>query len=668
MRSDGDYHSIRMNGHKGTSAMQVSNGDHIVTAMGEPRIVENGRGFGFTSQTEEARPSEAPYYASTRSMMPGAPFPAPQRHVASRDDTNVDPRPVQNEIWLKDDLREGMKVLYLSTSHGDQFMPAWVKHVYTDDRDEFIIKVDLDIKKKANVSKIRRCSEEGDAQGDALARREKQDDKLVLGGSPIRYAASDAKLMSVVGRDCDGEFSTPSPTRAVPTDDASLVERFKKGDHVSYWSESHKQRMAAVVMEVRQDGLYNLNVKKGAKPVNIRPANSADNDARVNSPPGVTGQEDAAAGARSGACSAGTSPGPVSPQTPTPGAQTALPNLRQAAMRPTSSQMQSTSASSRARPTLQASDSAAAPSDAPASSPAPWQPPAVLFLGTGLESRWRTGHPTAVAAQPRSLPAEQPRNLTPASLITGSGGASGSRRSPLDGGDLNIGSGSFDPTQLMVRSQLLAELGFTSANMEAMVGFSGGLNEGIWFMTGKRSSGSQEDLVLKLVKCHRIAANVLTEAENFEKVYKDHSGIGADPVIAFPIKIFSCMSDLGTKRNDLIVMRRVPGERLAEVICRKYWAKQEPLLCQVFGKLGRLLAEFHSRYGHAQHGDFQPSNVFYDEASDSLAFIDVGGMGVPTMDNDVTHFRQAMNLLANAYGPTLHIDLIRAFDRGYDGR
>ena len=39
--------------------------------------------------------------------------------------------------------------------------------------------------------------------------------------------------------------------------------------------------------------------------------------------------------------------------------------------------------------------------------------------------------------------------------------------------------------------------------------------------------GDQE-LVLKLVKCHRIANNVPTEAENLEKVFSEHPSIGRE--------------------------------------------------------------------------------------------------------------------------------------------
>lgn len=73
---------------------------------------------------------------------------------------------------------------------------------------------------------------------------------------------------------------------------------------------------------------------------------------------------------------------------------------------------------------------------------------------------------------------------------------------------------------------------------------------------------------------------------------------------------------------------------------------------EIFLALGEQLASFHHRYGK-QHGDFQLFNIFYDEATDSIVFIDIGGMGIPTIDSDVEHFHEAMGLLKNAYDQSL---------------
>lgn len=49
----------------------------------------------------------------------------------------------------------------------------------------------------------------------------------------------------------------------------------------------------------------------------------------------------------------------------------------------------------------------------------------------------------------------------------------------------------------------------------------------------------------------------------------------------------------------------------------------------------------------------------------AICFIDVGGMGIPTMDNDVEHFREAMGLLKKGYNEQLMDDLTAAFIQGY---
>ena len=53
-----------------------------------------------------------------------------------------------------------------------------------------------------------------------------------------------------------------------------------------------------------------------------------------------------------------------------------------------------------------------------------------------------------------------------------------------------------------------------------MGGFKGGLNQGIWIV----SDGDQH-LVLKQSRCQRIASGILTEAENFVRILKDHPEI-----------------------------------------------------------------------------------------------------------------------------------------------
>lgn len=238
-----------------------------------------------------------------------------------------------------------------------------------------------------------------------------------------------------------------------------------------------------------------------------------------------------------------------------------------------------------------------------------------------------------------------------------------------------MGAGTFDPEQPGLQAQLLQKLGVVqgTGTITPLPGFQGGLNEGVWILSGTmQSAGSQrgrkDELVLKLVRCKRIAPSILTEAENFLELQKSYPSLAADPSLAFPMKILSCMGPGNVKRHDLIVMRKLRGDRLAELIATKWYGNQVPQLMDIFEKLGECLAEFHRGYGNAQHGDFQPSNVLYDEEENKIALIDMGGMGVPTTETDVEHFTKSMTLLSQTYGHKLYIDGMRRFNQGYSKR
>ena len=81
-----------------------------------------------------------------------------------------------------------------------------------------------------------------------------------------------------------------------------------------------------------------------------------------------------------------------------------------------------------------------------------------------------------------------------------------------------------------------------------MGGFKGGLNQGIWIV-----SDSDRQLVLKQSKCERTASSILSEAENFVRIAKEQPQIASDPLVAFPVKIFSCIGSEGDRLSDLIV-------------------------------------------------------------------------------------------------------------------
>ena len=60
----------------------------------------------------------------------------------------------------------------------------------------------------------------------------------------------------------------------------------------------------------------------------------------------------------------------------------------------------------------------------------------------------------------------------------------------------------------------------------------------------------------------------------------------------------------------------------------------------ILTRLGGFLRRFHKRYAAGgellEHGDVQPSNIFFEESSGKFTLIDIGGMGQKTAESDVS--------------------------------
>lgn len=639
------------------------------------------------------------------------------------------------------DLAPHSQVFYFSQSHNKEWIPA--KVVQCNVQNGIIITVDLDIKKRAEVSKISKAQPTAGTHPKDL-----QLEKIAL-MPPVPEVPSETsavKVSSGLGNrsgqdalvlpDLRSHQDVPEKPREIKASEANKVE-LKKGDYVWYNSTSFNQRMAARVEGTNSNGTYNLDCKKGAQPSRMelmtadeqryhQEKNAAHlaNASFVSNATDLVQDQKPQRGAQQqlqtqfstsqppqqkvpppppppppistqGASEVDSDLGPVrvrvaapvsaSPPAPPPqrgngsftpvlaeasGSHGPSPFIAGSFSPPAPPQVQLPSTSYLPAPTTQVPSTSRNTNGYQDSTPQHQQPstPICLFMGTGVEGRTRLARhrPSTPTVTPglQTPNARASPSSSPVSAAQVGFGALSAGESSLEGGELEM-NGAFDPTELSLRRQLQEKLGLSdSVNIEEMAGFKGGLNEGIWYMSDT-SSGSRQELVLKLVRCHRIASNVLTEAENLLKVQREHHQIEQDPVVAFPVKIFSCVLH-GRRKHDLIVMRKVAGMRLAELIALKYYGKEVAHLQQIFEQLGTVLAQFHARYGGAQHGDFQPSNIFYDEATDSLFLIDIGGMGVPTMDNDVQHFHQAMNLLSSAYGQSLHMALVQSFNRGFE--
>jgi hypothetical protein len=219
--------------------------------------------------------------------------------------------------------------------------------------------------------------------------------------------------------------------------------------------------------------------------------------------------------------------------------------------------------------------------------------------------------------------------------------------------EIQIGNLNFDPSNTMVKSQLLALLGAPEdARIEKLSGNTGGLNEGAWTLRSQT-----HDLILKLVSANR------HEGEKILQLMRKHPSMMHDAALSFPVKVVHCMCATGLKKYDLMVMPRAQGIPLGDFIGEKWWSGKGTCVMRILQKLGACLRQFHSCYGNSQHGDFQPSNIFYDEAADKITFIDVADIGKHNPDKD--HFMSSLKIISQAYGANFFAEASRAFQSGY---
>lgn len=196
-----------------------------------------------------------------------------------------------------------------------------------------------------------------------------------------------------------------------------------------------------------------------------------------------------------------------------------------------------------------------------------------------------------------------------------------------------------------------------------MSGFTGGQNDGIWFI----SEGQKKVCCLKAVRSGRKFESVPSETENYLDLMKRFPNLSRDSSICFPFKVVQLV-DSGSSRKpvwDVFAMRVAPGERLAEVIGKIHHSyKNENKLKEVFSAVGRRVREFHKSYGEAQHGDLQSGNIFVDLHSLEVTLIDLGMMGSAT-NNDFEYFRESIRLLAKTYGSEFERVASSAFSSSY---
>lgn len=622
----------------------------------------------------------------------------------------------RTEMLAEVEFFVGENVRYWSDTHG-----IWMEAVVV--RINFSagasLTYDLDVKRGARADRIRKAAGEGPprtpaAQDDGtlplseagpkplgtmyLPRTVKGLTRLLAGdpsggeagGGGCAEAAAACKSSKGAPESCDA--CAPVPTAAkllqpVPlVDEQAPLPQFEVGNQVVYWSDTYHQWMEATVVKKREGGAtYDLDVKRGAsarrmkllRPGECTAALAAAQDERT--PPSRLQWSGPSSPLLAGRAVQAHSPSAVvvaTPQSPKVDGVVHHPAQMASALSPQSSRGPAGDGGAQGAPPRAVATvcvtgcRGTAPPGAPAARALPgedWKAPACLFMGTGVEGR-ACGEKPPAARSAAALAAAQPsrRQADPtAQRSTGAGAAA------LEAGELRITTQSFDPSNPSVRAQLLGLLGLgPGAVIEEMKGFKGGLNEGVWFASDRArpapgGGGPGRELVLKLVRGTRIDQNLLTEGENLQKIAREHPKATSDPALAFPLRVVAVVGLGGARKHDLIVMRKVRGERLAEVIARKWYRGEVNQIMRLLERLGTCLGEFHTRYSGVQHGDFQPSNIIYDDERDALVMIDVGGMGVPTMQGDVAHFCKSLRLLAEAYGTGLANDGTRRFEQGY---
>jgi hypothetical protein len=224
--------------------------------------------------------------------------------------------------------------------------------------------------------------------------------------------------------------------------------------------------------------------------------------------------------------------------------------------------------------------------------------------------------------------------------------------------------GDFNLNQRPLQLQLFEKVGMSAGGVVSQMRQAGGQNEGVWCLQDKiervKTANSKKPLIAKLVKVQH------QEGERFRRLSSELPGLMHDSMLAFPTYILHCKRAGGKQEYDLIVMPLVEGEIAGDVIGKLWWTNQAAKVMQIIEDIGTCLGNFHQRYGNKQHGDFQTSNIQYDEKTNTISFIDLADIGhTRAAYNDITHFKECLKILSQAYGPTFYEEAQSRFTIGY---
>jgi hypothetical protein len=202
--------------------------------------------------------------------------------------------------------------------------------------------------------------------------------------------------------------------------------------------------------------------------------------------------------------------------------------------------------------------------------------------------------------------------------------------------------------------------------IQKLDGDQGSFNDGIWVVSDTHSQG----VVLKLVPHERKHPAQPTDAERYQALQNLCPKIAMEFAFSFPVKIFHLKDACSTICKDLIVMRKAPGFQITHHLFHKFHGESIPALLNIFETFGCFMSTIHRVYRGMQHGDCQPSNVFYDERTGLFTLIDVADLGYGPYfaeggENDVEHFIDGLKTLSQWYGEDVISECERHFRAGY---
>mmetsp|Transcript_23228 Transcript_23228/g.36329 ORF Transcript_23228/g.36329 Transcript_23228/m.36329 type:complete len:696 (+) Transcript_23228:72-2159(+) len=252
-----------------------------------------------------------------------------------------------------------------------------------------------------------------------------------------------------------------------------------------------------------------------------------------------------------------------------------------------------------------------------------------------------------------------------------------SSRTTMSIEDFRADASVFDPTDPQLKSQLLKKMGIAgNAAIEKLEDNAGSFNDGVWIVSDSKSDA----LVLKLVPHHRVREDMKTDTEKYTTLLQRCPNIVSELSFTVPVMVLQLIGVDGARSKDLLVMRKAMGLQITQHLYNKYLAicsgedQRLAELSNMFWEFGRFMRTIHRVYSvgdtSMQHGDCQPSNVFYDEASGIFTLVDVADFGFGPFlaqggEDDVEHFIDGLRSLQTWYGKNLIDACASEFRNGY---